>query len=82
MMKLDIVHSLDDKGFEIVSIPLSNTRHSAVMYAQDLDELLNLGVTFPWLYRQAQVCFRNNDKPLSLARVLIDAGPQEMVSAI
>lgn len=82
MIKLEIVHSLDEFGFAIVTVPLRNSKRSVTMYAQDFDMLTDLGVTFPWFNRQDTICFWSNKKSLAIARILIDAGPRETVSYI
>jgi hypothetical protein len=80
MDTIEIAHSFDEKGYEIVTVPLSNSKHTVKLYAADLNEIIGLGVTFPWLYKQSQVIFRSDGRSVSIARMIVDADIGQVVS--
>lgn len=69
----EIAHSHDDKGNNIVEVPLQNSKLKVRLYEQDYTELVELGAGLPWQFQQSQVVIWRNPKRLNIARILMDA---------
>jgi hypothetical protein len=81
-LTLEVTHTLDPAGHEVVNVPLANAKKSVQLYAKDFDTLLSLGVPLPWRLRQGQIIVMQGQKPLGIARLLLDAGIGEQISCL
>jgi hypothetical protein len=51
----------------------------AVLYEEDLEELIKLGVKMQWKWQNGNVWSQNSGQRLSIARLILDAGVGEQV---
>ncbi|HUI14195.1 MAG TPA: hypothetical protein VL048_12085 [Xanthobacteraceae bacterium] len=75
----EIVHSLEDNR-KIVVVPLANSCRNVKLDETDYRELEHLGVGLPWRWSQEQVWVRNNNRNISVARLILDADKGEKIS--
>jgi hypothetical protein len=75
MRSIEIRHYTKN-GIKLVDVELGNADKFVTLHEQDLDELLSLGATLPWKWRQEMAWFRNDYKDVNVARTLLnlDAG--------
>ena len=79
MSMYEIVHSVEGDRL-IVTVPLTNSTRRVRLYEEDYRELERLGVGLPWRWNQEQVWVRNNNRNISIARLIMDADKGEKIS--
>lgn len=79
MTEVIITQSIDTDGIQVISVPVKNTEHQAVLYLQDWQELLELGCNPLWKLKDGHVCQRTTIN-ISIARLVSDARKGERVS--
>jgi hypothetical protein len=78
--KIQVLHTKDDKGKSIVTVPLSNSDRYATLDEQDFNHLIDLGLSPAWKQGadglvQVSVPGRTN---LTVARLITDASTQRV----
>jgi hypothetical protein len=79
MTLYEIVHGVADSR-KIVIVPLTNSSRKVKLYQEDYEALERLGVGLPWRWNQEQVWVRNNNRNISVARLIVDADKGEKIS--
>jgi hypothetical protein len=79
MTTYEILHTKEN-DHNLVIVPLSNSNAKAKLYEKDYDYLHSLGVGLPWKLFQGYVAVRNNNKDISIARLIKGAGKGQTVS--
>ena len=83
---MNIIHTADHNGEQIVKVPLVNSRRHAILYPNDFKLLLSLDVRPKWYYIDGHVMvnvpkpeqnYRHGYCPIS--RLIMDAGPRQIV---
>jgi hypothetical protein len=64
----------------LVIVPLSNSNAKVKLHEKDYDYLDSLGVGLPWKLFQGYVAVRNNNKDISIARLITAAGKGQTVT--
>lgn len=77
----EITHLIEN-GRKVVQIPLSNSNRNVKLYRRDYLELEALGASLPWKWSQDCVYVRNNNRNVSIARLILDADKGQKVSYI
>lgn len=72
MKTLAITHFLDEDGTPLVSVPLTNSDKSVVLYQADFNQLYELGVDPRWRLSYGQILERGRSK-LSVTRLIANA---------
>ena len=79
MSMFEIVHSVEGTR-TVVFVPLTNSSRKVKLYNADYQELKRLGAGLPWRWNQEQVWVRNNNRNISVARLIMDADKGEKIS--
>jgi hypothetical protein len=79
MIRYEITHSKENNE-HIVIAPLSNSSSKVRLLEGDYEYLDSLGVGLPWKLFQGYVAVRNNNKDISIARLITAAGKGQTVS--
>jgi hypothetical protein len=79
MSMYEIMHSVEGTR-PIVIVPLTNSERKVKLNEDDYLELERLGVGLPWRWNQEQVWVRNNNRNISVARLILDADKGEKIS--
>jgi hypothetical protein len=75
-----ITHEMDEDGeTPIVLVPLVNSDGKAILYQEDFNKLIALGLDPRWRINQGQVYVRGKKK-ISIARLILDTQEHERVS--
>src|SRR2546425_2774895 len=59
---------------DVVKVKLANSKVKATVDRADYEELMQLGVSPRWIFAQGQVCVTQKRRPVSVARMILDAG--------
>ena len=78
MNKLTITHFKDGDLTPMVSVPLTNVNESAILYQDDFDLLMSLGLDARWRLNANLVIARGNGQ-IPVARVIADSKKGEKV---
>ena len=78
MRVLQIVHSIDESGDKIVTVPLTNSERKVTMLEKDLDSLIAKGNPLTWKLVSNQVILTGKKKVL-VARTMVDANKGDRV---
>jgi hypothetical protein len=81
MKAIEITNFLDEDGNPIVSVPLTNTDKSAILYREDFDRLIKLGLDPRWRLSMGQVLERGRGR-VSIARLVANAKEGEKIQYI
>jgi hypothetical protein len=74
------IRHINENGQNLVIVPLSNSNSKIKLYEKDYDYLDSLGAGLPWKLYLGYVAVRNNDKDISIARLLALAAKGQKVS--
>jgi len=69
---ISITHFMDDEGIPCVSVPLTNVPKSVILYQEDFNLLIEMGLTPLWRFTQGQVVEIGRPK-ISVPRAVVDA---------
>jgi hypothetical protein len=69
---IPITHFLDEDGTPCVSVPLTNDQNSVVLYQEDFNLLISLGLDPRWRVGQGQI-FETGRSKISIPRLIVDA---------
>jgi hypothetical protein len=75
----ELIHGVEQDQ-KVVTVPLANSGRRVKLYETDYRELELLGVGLPWRWSQGQVWVRNNNRNISIARLILDADKGEKIS--
>jgi len=78
-VKVRVLHSRDEDGNEIVTVPLSNIDKKVILYKDDFNELLSLGVVPKWTLNANLVLARGR---MPIGRLIVDAKKGEKVEVL
>ena len=79
MTTYEIKHTKENNE-RIVIVPLSNSPLKVRLFERDYEYLEGLGAGLPWKLFQGYIAVRNNDKDISIARLLTLAAKGQKVS--
>jgi hypothetical protein len=77
-MQIEITHDIDQDGTPIVFVPLQNSDQSAVLFEEDFNRLIDIGLDARWKLANGQVLERGRSR-LSIARLVADAKAGEKI---
>jgi hypothetical protein len=80
-MKIKVNHELNEDGIPIVKIPLTNSDRLVVLYEQDFNTIIELGVTPIWKLTNNQVFARGRGR-FPIARLVANAKAGETIKLI
>lgn len=79
MPELEIIHTTDKDGRPVVLVPLHNSDKPAVVDEMAFSRLMAMGIPVPWRLYRGRVQVWNDDRMLSIARLIADAQPEEKI---
>jgi hypothetical protein len=66
---------------KLVAVPVKTVKSKFVLYADDFNDLMALGVSPHWHFYHNQAIVRNGGKEISIARLIRDARANQIVLA-
>jgi hypothetical protein len=66
---------------KLVAVPVKTVKSKFVLYADDFNDLMALGVSPHWHFYHNQAIVRNDGKEISIARLIRDARANQIVLA-
>ena len=79
MTVIDVIH-FKENNRKLVSVPIAGKpKWKAVLYEQDFNDLMTLGISPKWKLLHNQVIVRNNNRNIAISRLIRHAGVRERV---
>jgi hypothetical protein len=75
------IENFREGGRKLVAVPVKTVKSKFVLYADDFNDLMSLGVSPHWHFYHNQAIVRNSGKEISIARLIRDARANQIVLA-
>ena len=79
--KIIEIENFREGKHKLVAVPVRTVKSKFVLYVDDFNDLMALGVSPHWHFYHDQAIVRNNGKEISIARLIRDARANQIVLA-